>query len=107
MPETMDRVVRLGPTLRNFIREKLIAVRTSLASLSDTFDNYGVCKDEADLVLAYLPSDGADVMYEAYIANRMRTDAQVFQETWPMVINAVTQKFFIKDVLQDSHDLVS
>lgn len=45
-------------------------------------------------------------MYEAYFSSEMSTDDHVCHGTWPVVIDALFQRFLTKIVLQEAHDLV-
>lgn len=43
-------------------------------------------------------------MYEGYSASEMGTNAYVYHETWPVVINGLNQRFFTTNVLQEAHE---
>lgn len=86
----------LFPTLGSFTGESVIVLLTFLADLKNTFGNWGKCETNAIWDLAYLLSDGSKEVYEAYTAIRMSSNAHIYHETWPMVINALIKRFFTK-----------
>lgn len=46
-------------------------------------------------------------MHEAYTANRMSADPNIYLDTWPVVTGAVIQRFLTKHILQETHDLLT
>lgn len=87
--------------------ENPIVLLAFLSDLKDTFNNCDGCEGEAVWVLASSLSDGIKEVYEAYTTNLANGGAHVFHEICPAIIDALTQLFFTKNVLQESHDLVT
>lgn len=51
--------------------------------------------------------DGAKEVYEPDNGNGICTNAHVYFEIWPVVINALGHRFMTKNVLQEVHDVVT
>lgn len=104
--DTMDRVVGLCPTHKNFT-EKTIMVPSFLAGFKHIYDNCDVYEGENVCVLPYLFSDGAENMYESCSAARIHPDPHVDHGTWPVFLNPLIQRSLTKIVLHELPDLVN
>lgn len=71
----------LYPTIKDFTREKLIALLAFLTNFMDTFDNHGICEGEAVRVLAYLQSDSFKELFKAYNGIKKNPEAHIYHGT--------------------------
>lgn len=102
--DTRKQVAKLCITRRTVSEEKSIARLSGLVYLKQAFVNCGICGAKGVWVLVYLISVGARKVYDTHTANEMSIDPHVYEETWLVVIDALTKRFETRRVLQKTHD---
>lgn len=102
-----ERFSGLSPIVRNLMEENLISNLSSLDNLKDTRDRCSVVGYTAVCGLADLLSGCGKEIYGAYTANGICIDADHYHGTWPLIINALNQWFLTKNMLQNTHNLVT
>lgn len=83
--------------------ERARALLAFLLDLENMLKKCGVCKVEAVQILASLLVHGAKKVYVTNTANEMKADTHVYRGDWPVIINALIQRFSIKNVLKEAH----
>lgn len=74
-------------------RVKSIVLLTFSANLKDKLNNRSVGEGGSVQVPANLQSDGAKIVYEGDLNNRMSPNTHVYRGSYPDVINALIRRF--------------